>query len=217
MAFQVQSQISINDISTDTIDLFSRAQLSSSAKPMAPSLISTLLLPGSAHQGLGRSKSALAYISIDAAVLFSAIFFNRFAEKTTSDAKAFAALFAKAPADLKDDYYWQIVGAFDSYADFQEAVQLNRVSDEKFGDESFIWRWDHKSYRDEFVSMQKNAKRYGMISSFCVGAMVLNRIISFIDVRTALKSNRYNGKAAISIAPYSSGFSANGLVVRSNF
>jgi hypothetical protein len=216
MVFPLQAQISVEAISTDTVDIFSKPQVTS-AKSSPLSLISTMILPGSAHQGIGRPKSALAYISLDVAALFSAIFFNRFAQRTTDDAKAYAALYAGAPADFDDVYYWKLVGAFDTYSDFQEALKLNRDTDRKFNGEKYLWKWDHESSREEFSTMQKTAKKYGMISSFCIGAMVLNRVIAFIDMRSSLKNNRYNDNASVSVVPYISDCPANGLAVRSDF
>ena len=215
-ATRLQAQINIEGISTDTVDLFNKPPVTSE-KPSSFSLLSTLILPGSAHQSIGRPKSALGFISLDAVSLFSAIFFYRTAAKTTENAKAFAALYANAPAGVDDNYFWKMVGSFDNYTDFHETMRLIRDPDDKFNAETYFWKWDDKSSREEFITMQKNANRYITVSSFFIGAMVLNRIIAFIDMRTALKDNRYNKNASISVTPYISDCSARGLMVRSEF
>jgi hypothetical protein len=213
----VQAQISVEEVSTDTVDLFNQPRLAA-PKHTPISLISTLIIPGSAHQFIGRPKSALGYISLDAIALFSAVFFDRFAMRTTNDARAFAAMYAHAPAGTGEDYYWQMVGAFDNFSDYLEALYLNRSTEMRFNEVAYVWQWDDKIYREEFIEMQKNAKRYVTISSFCIGAMVLNRVIAFIDMRSSLKNKRYNGNASLSVTPYiSEGLAASGLAVRSDF
>lgn len=213
---RLQAQINIDAVSTDTIDLFNQ-HLTDKTSSTLP-LWSTLLLPGSGHQSIGRSKSSLGYISVDVISLFCAIFFTRYGKKIIDNSRAYASLYAGVSTSVNnDEFYWQAVGNFNNYDDFHQNLKLMRDSDESFNDELHLWSWEDESFRKEFVSMQKLAKQLNTVSSFFIGAMVLNRIVAFIDLRSIIKNTRYNENAAVYFRPYKTNRSSCGLILSAEF
>ena len=210
------AQIDIDAISTDTVDLFSLQQQSAPKKNPLP-LWSTLLLPGSGHQSIGRSKSAFGYISADVISVFCALFFSRYSKKMIDNSRSFASLHAGVFSSVDDDFFWQVVGSFNTNADYLQTMDLIRDPDKRYDEERFGWIWEDKIYREEFVSMQKVAKQLNTVSSFFIGAMILNRIIAFIDLRSDLKNNRYTENTAVRFRPFQPGGSSGGLIVSAEF
>ncbi len=215
-SFKSHAQISIDAVSTDTIDLFNKKNEISSTTPKY-ALWSTLLLPGPGHQSIGRTRSALSYLSVDAISLCGAIFFNQYSKKCVKNYHAYAAQYAGVNSPVKDDFFWQVIGNFNTSADFHGTMRLVRDPDNRFIDENFYWSWEDTIYQKEFVSMQKNAKQIGIVSSFFIGAMILNRIISFIDLRSMFKNNHYNDNSTISIQPFIGSSSTSGLIFTADY
>ncbi|MBN1307650.1 MAG: hypothetical protein JXA18_07030 [Chitinispirillaceae bacterium] len=211
-----QAQITIDAVSTDTIDLFKQQHPTEKKYGKLP-LWSTLLVPGSGHQLIGRPKSALGYISTDVVSLFGAIFFNRYGKKMIDNSRVYASLYAGVTVSANDELYWQAVGNFNDYYDFHRNMKLVRDSDKLYSDQSYFWSWEDEAFRKEFFSMQKFAKQLSTVSSFFIGAMVLNRIIAFIDLRSIMKNSRYSNNGDIYFRPYTTDRSSSGLIVSAAF
>jgi hypothetical protein len=187
------SQINIDTITTDTIDIF-RQSTTKDEMVTTAALWSSLLLPGSGHQMSNRPRSALVYISADVLSLFGAIYFYQLSQKHTKNSKALAYMHAEVADNASgDEYFWQIIGSFNNYYDYHKAYPIDmRVPSDKFNELNFYWNWGQDTlYRDKYVDLQKLSKQMGTISSFCIGAMVLNRIIAFIDLRSTGRNRRY--------------------------
>lgn len=213
-ALPLSAQIQIDTVTTDTIDLFNNIKASST--PSRGAIWSTLLIPGSGHQVIGHRFRALSYLSFDVFSLFGAVVFNQYSRKTEQNYRAFASFHAGIPSSNADEYYWQIVGNFDTYHDYHETMKLIRDFDDRFTDEKYFWQWDDESFREEFVSMQKTSKRMKTISSLFIGAMLLNRIIAFIDIRSSFKNERFS-LSSVSLNPIRTSPSAAGLQITTSF
>jgi hypothetical protein len=211
------AQITIETVTTDTVDLFNNKQLNTPRYYSKGALWSTLLIPGSGHQIVGKNKRALGYITFDLLSLFGALYFNQFSNKLISNYQSYASNYAGIKESINNDFYWEVIGSFDNYYDFQETMDLVREKDKRFVEEKYFWMWEDSLFRAEYVTMQKKAKRIRMVSSFFIGAMILNRIVAFIDLRSTLKNNRFSKVSTLSFRPYFSKSSANGLVLSSDF
>lgn len=196
----LQAQIKVEEITTDTIDILARRPEKS---PYSENLIllSTLVLPGSGHQLTGIYIRAWSYTTADVLSGFLSLFFYMSSRRGVDNAKGYAALYAGAPANVKDEYYWELVGGFNTSAEYIETLRLIRENDSRYTGEGFSWRWEDESLRKEFVLMQKRAKNSATISYFFIGALVINRIVSFIDLRSSMKNIRYNKKVSLSVSP----------------
>jgi hypothetical protein len=177
-------------ITTDSIDLFSNSRVERKSNKAA--LAASLLLPGSGHQYLGRNTSALGYISADVAAVFGFFFCTHFANKLAQDAAGFAWIHSGAQGAIKDadDYYWKLVGNFMDVQEYNEVIDLNRDSpDKKIIDQSRAWRWDDESSQKRFNELRTFSRRYRITASFFLGALVLDRVIAFIELRTFTRSS----------------------------
>lgn len=208
-AFSVGAQLSVESITTDSVNLF--VDNKEAAKSSRVALGATVLLPGLGHQYIGRSNSALVYFTADILSLFGAIFSEQYSHKLQSEARGYAGQYASVQAENKDGRYWQMVGSFNSMREYNDAIGLNRA-DGAYEDESYNWYWADDSYRDEYNKIRNNSHKFHTATAFFIGAMVLNRIVSFVDIRSSTRHK------SIKFAPtVSSTMQSSGISVTANF
>lgn len=176
-------------ITTDSIDLFSSSPVPEKSAKTA--LAASLLLPGSGHHYLGRNKSALGYISADAASIFAFFVCTHYANKLAQDAAGYAWIHSGAQGTIKDadDFYWKLVGNFMDVGEYNDIMDLNRTPEDKITDEAQVWRWDDESSQKHFNGLRTHSRGYRIASSFFLGALVLNRVVAFIELRTFSRSS----------------------------
>jgi hypothetical protein len=176
-------------ITTDSIDLFSVSRVPENSAKTA--LAATLVLPGSGHHRLGRNRSALGYISVDAASIFAFFVCTHYADKLAQDAAGYAWIHSGAQGEIKDadDYYWKLVGNFMDVNEYNEVMDLNRTPEDRITNEALVWRWDDESSKKHFNDMRTHSRGYRIASSFFLGALVLNRVVAFIELRTFSRSS----------------------------
>lgn len=204
-AFTAGAQLTVEEITTDSINLFAENKETFKSSKLAMS--ATVLLPGLGHQYLGRSNSALAYLSMDLLAFFGAVFCEQYSRKLQSEAKGYAGLYASVQNSKKDGRFWQMVGAFNSMKEYNEAVRLNRMIDDEYNDESFHWYWMDESYRDEYNEIRNNSHKFHTATAFFIGAMVLNRVVSFVDIRAKTRHKGIKFTSSVSSNLQSSGIS----------
>lgn len=192
-------------IETDTIDLFSNPAAEAGRSPLF-AMLSSLVLPGSGHHYLERNRSAMVFISTEAAAVFGFFFCRHYARGLAHDAAGYAWIHAGAQGSIHsaDDDFWKQVGSYMDVQDYNTVIDLNRLGQgerQKFTDETRFWRWDDESSKDRFNALLSSSRVFSMVSSFCIGALVLNRIVAFIDTRTTTRN--YGTKQTGSAAPHS--------------
>ncbi len=203
-AASVFSQISVTeDVTTDSINLFDTYEQSAKSSKLATGL--SLILPGTGHQYLGRNKSAIAYLSVDIFSLFGAIYCGTYASKLNTDARGYAALHAGAyGGSRKDNRFWTAVEQFDNIYSYDDAMRLNRENKELYNDGTRYWSWNSDDEQKKFGDIRKRSSRLQLVSSICIGAMVLNRVIAIVDIRA---SSKYKVLKNISSVHFNASFS----------
>jgi hypothetical protein len=194
------AQITIEpSFSTDSIDLFSENKGPQKSPTLA--MAASLLLPGTGHQYYERNRPALAYLTVEAAALFGAYFCSRYAKKTAVDAAGYAWIHSGATGTISDadDYYWKLIGNFMDTEEYYNVLDLNREPSRKTIAESQFWHWDDESYQERYNAMRSTSRSYRIISSFFLGALVLNRAVAFIDMRTYTRRSNIKRSAGRSL------------------
>jgi hypothetical protein len=183
--------------STDSVDLF-RPDVNAGKSP-ALAMAASIILPGVGHQYLDRNHAALAYLSVEAVSIFSFLFCDLYANKTAQDAAGYAWIHAQAGGTMHnaDDYRWKLVGSFMDVQEYNNVMDLNRSPEKKITDESQAWYWDDVSSKDRFNAIRATSRSYRIISNFFIGAMVLNRVVAFIDIRTTSRNKGIKSSAFV--------------------
>jgi hypothetical protein len=220
----VVAQVVVEEgVSTDTVDLFSKSVAPQKSGILA--MCASVALPGLGHQYLGDNTKALAYYSTEALFIFGAILCDHYSRRTFENAKAFAWFHAGATGEGADDQFWQNVGRYsDSKGYNDEMDRIYRNGDEVEGEpgklvigpsridneKSYLtpelqWRWDDipgdPVNRKEYGRIMDQSMTFRVVSSFFIGAMVLNRLVSFIDARVTAKQMETKSLSSINFVP----------------
>lgn len=211
------SQITVKeDVVTDTVNIFT--QYEQTAKSSNFAIMQSLILPGTGHQYLGRPRSALTYLTIDIFSLMGAIFAESHSRKVYSDSRGFAGSNAGAIGDSRNDRFWTAVGEFDDLRSYNSAVMNNRDPRSLFDPQKNEWSWYDPDDRKKYSEMRKRAGRYHLVSSICIGTMVLNRVISIVDIRASTKYKVAKSVSSVELEPsISPDLSSAGFVLRTRF
>ncbi len=214
------------EVSSDSVDVFSQNDVPEKSAALA--MISNLLLPGLGHYWLGNRKAAVGYFCTEATFIFGALACNTHSKGIANSAHAFAFTNAQVRGGEGANYFfWENVGkTMDSDGlnqsrplGYNQVMDLNRASDnDKYLSPNLQWRWIDEESRIHYNKLIKQSLRYKVASNFFLGAMLLNRIVSFIDIRVA---SRNNGRGLLSNLQFSSHYDpqtgASGLVCTAGF
>jgi hypothetical protein len=174
------------------------------------------VMPGMGHYYIDKPVSAFAYISVDAASLFGAVAFSTLAGQRESGARSYAAAAAGIEKVPSGEAYWRHVGAYMDAAEYNESVELSRGSaDNQYQAPESWWRWADESQKDEYNGLRQKARNLRVASSFFVGALVANRIVSVIDLRVFHRKRLSSGvRFEPALAP---GIGGASLTLRADF
>jgi hypothetical protein len=177
-------------IATDSVDIFSEP-VANAVKSPTLAMVASLILPGSGHHYCERNRSALAYLSAEAVFFLGYFFCNHYAKNLAMDAAGYAWTHAGAQSEIKsaDDPYWKQVGKYMDVQDYNSVIDLDRLDyKNKITSEDQYWRWDSEESKDRFNSILSSSRLFHIVSSFCIGALVLDRIVAFIDIRSVTRN-----------------------------
>ena len=189
-----QAQLVVeDDIKTDSVNVFATAEPARYSAGIA--IAATVLLPGLGHQYIGDEQRTLSYIAAEALAWFGFFYCESYALRLEGDAHAFANTWAGAQGGAKaDELYWLDVGRLmdsegqDPYPLGHEQIQsLNRTTQDRYIADNLQWHWQSNDLRKEYQQQIQNTVNFHVAANFFIGAMVLNRIIAFMDIRMSTR------------------------------
>jgi len=195
LVFPLAAQVVVEDedaVVTDVVDLFNIKV--DDSRSVTAAMAMSIAVPGSGHYYIDRPKSAYAYLALDAASLFGALLFNGLANGREREARAFAHMAAGIENAPSGEAYWRHVGEYMGVEEYNEIVELSRGRDDGlYTDSKTWWRWADESQQDEYNGLRQKARNLKVVSSFFIGALVVNRIVSVVDLRVFRKKSLSSG------------------------
>ena len=179
-----------------------------------------LAVPGTGHFYLGDTRKGVAYLSADL-LLWTGFFFSMVTSNRYED-NAVAHAYTYAHTRSNFDYnnsYWGALGNdnFQSNTEYNTALDNNRQFDDKYlGDNA--WLWDNATKQTEYNDIRGDAHSWETASYIVLGALFLNRVVSFIDGRVS--AQRYNSAQMKIMPTYSMDYDNNptfGAIFRMSF
>lgn len=163
--------------------------------------IQSLALPGYGEFSLGYKNRAHKFFIIEAALWLCYLRSNKYHHLYKKDYQAFAELHAGVIDMSNKDYLFAVnVGHFDSFNEFNEVKLRQRNTNEIYLDQhENWWLWNSKKNRIRYDQMRINSQIYKKISYFSISGLILNRIISFIDVVYLENNNRISFQSSFDI------------------
>lgn len=214
----LRAQITVEEeVITDSVDVFATPEQSGKSPQLA--MLGSILIPGLGQQYLGKQQRALAYFTAEALFLAGAIFCEQYSQRHFRDARSYARTYAWAEGGAgADEAYWRNLTQYMDAEGYNHVQELNRTPEHKYVERHLQWQWIDESFMERYSRIWENATRFHVASSFLIGAMVLNRVISFVDARTATRYRGVQGSAALRVYPeVASDLSSVGLRISHRF
>jgi len=211
LVVQVAAQVTVEDeIVTSEVSFF---DVNADKQPsLAAAMGLSIVLPGMGHYYVDKPKSAFIYLSADFASLFGALVFYGLADNREKSARSFATTAAGIGKAPSGEAYWRQVGAYMDAAEYNEAVTLSRGdANALYQDPENHWHWADKEQQDRYNNLRQKARDFRVASSFFVGALVVNRILSTVDIRVFGKKNLSSG------VRFEADVNGTGLMFRTDF
>ena len=151
--------------------------------PKSKAMARSLLLPGLGEMSVGQRRIGKIFtvVEIGLWLALAESYWSR--NMYQSRLEAYASVHAGISLNGRDDTFMLNVGNYVSTEAYNEAKQRERLAGDVYpNDDNFVWRWDSNENREQYGDYWSRRNRAGEIALFAMGGMVLNRIISVIDV-----------------------------------
>lgn len=150
------------------------------------------VLPGLGEYYVGDKEKARYFFAVEAFGWLGYIAFKTYSNMKKDDLINFAAVNAGASLEGKDDNFLDMVGFYVSIDDYNSFGRVFDTDRPYFVDNSQNhWRWQSFSDQSTYRNLKNRSREAKRKSEFMIGLVVLNRIVSVIDViRSSKNANR---------------------------
>lgn len=150
-----------------------------SMKPVLQSLI----LPGTGEASLDYQKRSRFFLISEGTILIAALGSYTATGVLEDQYQAYAARQAGVEAQNKSHQYWVDVGNYSDLDAFNaEHLRFREIDALYPRTEDWDWSWDSDDKRHRFESMRIAADRWQLAGKFLLGGLVVNHIVSAVDV-----------------------------------
>jgi hypothetical protein len=168
-------------------------------------ILASAILPGWGELLTGRRTEARVFFIVEGSLWSSYVGFNYFGHKTMFSSHAFAASRAGANPLQRDENYYDIMEDFDSSDDYNLKVERDAsyyYPNDPVGQQKYIaenayssddsWSWDTLSSRIQYWERRKAGREDLRRASFVSGFLIIDRIVSVINVAVFTKTSNIN-------------------------
>lgn len=158
----------------------------------AKSVLYSLILPGAGQWSLGDKGRAKFFMGAEFLLWVGYFSTRSYANVIQDNYQSYASVHAGSSSLSKDEQYWIDIGSSDNIYSFNEQRLRDRNKDALYPENTvYYWQWDNKDSRKYYNNLRVNEHDWERRATFIVGAFVLNRIVSAIDViRIIRKQNK---------------------------
>jgi hypothetical protein len=144
-------------------------------------ILKSAIFPGLGQIELGEKKRSKAFMLVELGLLSTCLGSYYFYNKQIKNYKSFSAYHAGVNINNKNHKYWVDIGNYLSLVAYnQEHLRFREPGDLYLSDHK--WSWDSEINRKEFRRMRINADMMKRKINFVFGSIIINHIISSIDV-----------------------------------
>ncbi|MFA4838091.1 MAG: hypothetical protein WC703_01265 [Candidatus Neomarinimicrobiota bacterium] len=150
--------------------------------------LKSLVLPGWGEHSLGNHRRGYGFNSAEVLCWIAYAAFQIQGKTLKENMKAYAAEHAGVYPKGKDDYYFTDIGNYMNIFEYNEQKLRNRQYESLYPENAkYYWAWDSDNSRKKFDRLRVRSSSALRNSTFAIGALVANRIISVIDVMILTK------------------------------
>jgi len=146
-------------------------------------ILFSLLLPGTGEWAMGHKTLGKTFLGVDAFLWLTYFGTQQYTTVLQRDLETYAAVHAGVNTAGKDDQYWIDVGSTLSIYEFNEQKLRERDLEAVYPEGTdYDWVWESENNRIDYVEKRFDRLDWKRYTNWMVGALVLNRIISAVDV-----------------------------------
>ena len=151
-------------------------------KPLISPVFKSLVLPGWGEYSLGNQIRGRIFVLSETMLLLAILGSYSVSKRQDTEFKAYAAEHAGISPVGKDRQFWVDIGNYSSLLAFNEEHLRWRDFNALYEDnDTWTWSWDSNDNRERFENMRIASDSWMLRSSFFIGGVVLNHIVSAID------------------------------------
>jgi hypothetical protein len=148
-----------------------------------PPTIKSAILPGWGEYELNKNSRGNFFLTTEIIGIVLTTFSFVKSSNIITTYQSIAAEHANVNIDGKNHQFWVDIGNYDSQYDYNDEHLRWREFDNLYPSEAnWNWDWDTESKRKEFEDLRIESDRLKLVGKFFIGGIVLNHIISAIDV-----------------------------------
>lgn len=148
-----------------------------------PPTIKSAILPGWGEYDLNKNSRGNFFLTTEMIGIALTTFSFVKSGNIATSYRAVAAEHANVIVGGKNHQFWVDIGNYDSQFDYNDEHLRWREFDNLYPRETnWNWDWDTEEKRNEFEDLRVESDRLKLVGRFFIGGIVLNHIISVIDV-----------------------------------
>lgn len=157
-------------------------------------VLMSLILPGSGEWMVGNRGLAKVFLGADLTLWLAYFGSREYVNILQSDLQTYAAVHAGVYTADKSDQYWIDIGTSLSIYDFNAEKLLERNIAATYPEtDAFAWQWDSNQHRLEYLEKRIHRLDWKRTTTLISGILVLNRLVSAIDVIRLIRKSKSNG------------------------
>jgi len=151
-------------------------------------LAKSFILPGWGEHSLGYQKRGFGFNGTEILCWLTYAAFQFYAQGMEKNMEAYAAQHAGVSTAGKDDQYYSNISTYLDIYEFNSQKLRYRQVDYLYPENSeYFWAWDSDDSRGKFDKKRINAAIAYRNATFAVTALIVNRVVSLIDIFTLTK------------------------------
>lgn len=156
----------------------------------------SLILPGAGQWAMGYKTRAKFFMGTEFLLWAGFIGSHAYSNVIQDNYQSYATVHAGVNSHQKNEQFWIDIGSSDNIFSFNEQQLRERNLRGAYNETSQnYWQWDSNDSRSYYNDLRVQEHNWEQRATFVVGAFILNRIISTVDViRLIRKENKaYEG------------------------
>ena len=165
-------------------------------------ILQSLILPGTGEYSLNYNDRGRVFLLVEGTIWLSLISSVLMSDILQREFQTYASEHANILPSGKNREFWVDIGNYESREIFNQEHLRFREFDavEKYENDEWNWNWDGAtSKRKYFESLRIKSDVWSLAGKFLIGGVVLNHIVSAIDV--LYLQNRNRGTEAFTFSP----------------
>lgn len=153
--------------------------------PSKGNMLKSLVLPGLGELSMNENSRAKLFFTSEFLILTTHFLGKNFSQSYIDQYTGFAELHANIDMNNRGYDFIIDMSNYDSMSEHDTNIASyhgENFSNYQYDNDSDNWEWDSTDNRLKFDRMRRNSLVAGMVADFALAGLIINRIVSIIDV-----------------------------------